>query len=97
MGTGSPEEQRVGICVGAHIDGVALHQRAAALGYGEPQRSPTTVLRYFGSKQPRCSPAPPAGTRQRTRAAQKVREQTVHVRVWCSVHLSSRIEGTLVQ
>lgn len=33
VGPGSSEKQRVGRRVSAHIDGVALHQRVAAVGY----------------------------------------------------------------
>lgn len=33
---GSPPEQRVGRSVGARADGVALRQRTAAVGHGQP-------------------------------------------------------------
>lgn len=70
---GSPPEQRVGRGVGARADGVALRQRAAPVGHGQPQRSQRTVLRHPGCQLPQRSPALPARRQQRARAAQKVR------------------------
>lgn len=70
---GSPPEQRVGRSVGARADGVALHQRTAAVGHGQPQRSQRTVLRHPGCQLPRRSPALPACSQQGARAAQTVR------------------------
>lgn len=60
MGPGAPEEERVGLGAGSHADGVALHQRAAAVGHGEPQCSARTVLQHPGSPQPhRAAALPP--------------------------------------
>lgn len=72
VGPSSAEEQRVGRRVGALLDGVAIHQRVAAVGHSEPQRAAGTVLRRSGRSQSRRSPALPARRRQGTRAAQEV-------------------------
>ncbi|XP_018516500.1 uncharacterized protein LOC108873001 [Lates calcarifer] len=73
-------------CVGAHADGVALHQRVATVGYSESQRSQRTVLQHSGSSQPLCSPALPPRTKQRTRAAQKVEDGSAAQPVNCSLY-----------
>lgn len=72
VGPSSAEEQRLGRRVGALTDGVALHQRAAAVGHCEPQRPSRAVLQHPCGSEPHRSPALFPRTQQRTRAAQKV-------------------------
>lgn len=62
----------MGCHVGAHSDGLALHQRAAAVGHGEPQRSPGAVLQHVGGADAHRSPALPSPPHEKIRAAEKV-------------------------